>query len=65
MIVRTTVSLFAALLLLIVSVVGDPAAQEATPSTPILSDLEDIEQFRDLFNDQAGKPRLILLIAPT
>ena len=60
--------LLAALALFFVAVVGRPAAQEEatpTPSTPTLSDLKDIDQFQELFNEQAGKPRLILLISPT
>ncbi len=70
MIVRTMVSLFAALMLFFVVLTGPAAArEEATPtsSSPTLSlvDLKDIDQFQELFNEQAGKPRLILLISPT
>ncbi len=36
------------------------AAQDAS-----LTDLQDLGQLRDLFNQQAGVPRLILLLSPT
>jgi len=36
------------------------AAQESA-----LTDFEDLDQFRDLFNQRAGVPRLILLLSPT
>ncbi len=36
------------------------AAQDA-----VLTDLQDLGQLRDLFNQQAGVPRLILLLSPT
>ncbi len=67
MVVRTMLSLCAALLLFFGGVSGRMAAQEATPTaaSPTLTDLTDIEQFQDLFNAQAGKPRVILLISPT
>ncbi|MBA3450180.1 MAG: hypothetical protein H0T18_03085 [Chloroflexia bacterium] len=67
MVVRTMMRLCAALLLFFVGVSDRSAAQEATPTAavPTLSDLTDIEQFQDLFNAQAGKPRVILLISPT
>ena len=66
---RTTCGLLAAAMLVSGTRGGPLAAQETLPASPApssaLSDLSDIEQFRDLFNNQAGKPRLILLIAPT
>ncbi len=68
MIARTMVSLVAALTLFFVAVIGSqPAGLEATPtpSTPTLSDLQDIDQLQQLFNERAGKPRLVLLISPT
>ncbi len=36
------------------------AAQDAA-----LTDLDDLDQLRDLFNQRAGVPRLILLLSPT
>ncbi|MDP9359705.1 MAG: hypothetical protein M3Q71_05755 [Chloroflexota bacterium] len=30
-----------------------------------LADLQDLDQLRDLFNQRAGVPRLILLLSPT
>ena len=30
-----------------------------------LTDLDDLNQFRDVFNQRAGVPRLILLLSPT
>lgn len=66
MIVQTMVSLFAALLLF-AAAGGQPAAQEATPETaaPALSELTDLDQLREQFNEQHGKLRLLLLVAPT
>lgn len=69
MISRTAVSLLVALTLFFGVLTGRPAAQEAPAGSPTppptLSDLKDIDQLRDLFNRQAGVPRLILLVAPT
>jgi len=39
------------------------AAQDATLTD--LDDLDDLDQLRDLFNQRAGVPRLILLLSPT
>ncbi len=36
------------------------AAQDAS-----LTDLQDLGQLRDLFNERVGVPRLILLLSPT
>ncbi len=69
MISRTTVSLLAALTLFFGALTGGPAAQESPAGSPTppptLLELKDIDQLRDLFNRQAGVPRLILLVAPT
>lgn len=66
---RRTFGLLAAAMLVFGTLGGPLAAQETSPASPVpsptLSDLTDIEQFRELFNDQTGKPRLILLVAPT
>lgn len=65
----TTCRLLAALILFFVVLTGPAAAREATPASPTpvptLSELEDIDRLRDLFNQRAGEPRLILLISPT
>ena len=68
MIVRRVVSLAVALLLFFIALAGPSTAQEAmpaTPAAPALSDLQNLEQFRSLFDEQRGKPRLLLLISPT
>lgn len=69
MTLQTPRRLLGALVLLFVVLVGPTAAQEATPASPTpvptLSELEDIDRLRDLFNQRAGEPRLILLISPT
>lgn len=66
---RTLFGLLAAAMLVFGSLGGPLAAQGTPPASPVprptLSDLKDIEQFQELFNNQAGTPRLILLIAPT
>ena len=36
------------------------ATEDAT-----LADLDDLDQLRDVFNERAGVPRLILLLSPT
>lgn len=48
---------------------GKTAAHEATtaraPVTGQLADLHSVEQLASLFNADAGKPRLVLLMSPT
>ncbi len=41
---------------------GQPRADEAAAT---LTDLQDIEELRVLFNEDKGEPRLILLLSPT
>ena len=65
MIVRRFVSVVTVLVLFCVALIGSLAAQEATPAPAALSELQDLDQFRDLFNQQSGKPSLLLLISPT
>jgi hypothetical protein len=66
---RKSFGLLAAAMLVFGTLGGPLAAQEAPLASPVpspsLSDLQDIEQIQDLFNAQVGRPRLILLIAPT
>jgi len=40
-------------------------APAVTAQGAALTDLEDLDQLRDLFNQRAGAPRLILLLSPT
>ena len=61
------------LVVLLVALVGCGHSGAATatvdrPASPAglsLRDLHDIGQLRDVFNQDAGKPRLILLVSPT
>jgi hypothetical protein len=41
------------------------ACRGPAQSTESLADLADIEQFRARFNQDAGTPRLLLLLSPT
>ena len=42
---------------------GTISAAEDKPA--VLEDLKSVDQLRALFNEAAGKPRLILLLSPT
>lgn len=44
---------------------GCAAAQGAPNSSNRISDLQNLEQFRQIFNEEKGTPRLILLVSPT
>jgi hypothetical protein len=37
----------------------------AERSEPALTDLESVDQFRSLFNESTGTPRLLVLLSPT
>ncbi len=38
---------------------------DATSSVPVLNDLDSLEKFIAVFNEDAGTPRLLLLVSPT
>jgi hypothetical protein len=42
---------------------GPPAVAAARPE-PTLTELESIEQLQALFNEDTGKPRLLMILAP-
>jgi hypothetical protein len=43
-----------------------PARVQAQPDAPAaLRDLGSVEQFRDAFNAEKDRPRLVLLLSPT
>ena len=42
---------------------GTTLAAEDKPT--VLQDLKSVDELRNLFNEAAGKPRLILLLSPT
>ena len=42
-----------------------PWDRPAAPAGVTLTDLHDISDLRNTFNQDAGKPRLILLVSPT
>jgi hypothetical protein len=46
---------------------GDGADRPPSPQAAdaSLTDLTSVEDFRDLFNDKEGVPRLVLLLSPT
>jgi len=56
---------FHRLILLLGMLLLAACAQATVPSPNTLTDLHDIQTLRDGFNQDAGKPRLILLAAPT
>ena len=66
------ISLVSVLVLLLVGC-RTPSPFAAVPSTPvdeqpieaILTDLETIDQLQTQFNNDAGKPRLLMILAPT
>ena len=41
-----------------------PLAAVVAPQTSVLTDLESTEQLRATFNDDTGKPRLLMILAP-
>ena len=56
--------LAAAIALLVLAACGGPAARRPTGATS-LQDLPDLARMQTLFNQDIGKTRLILLVAPT
>ena len=44
---------------------GCAAAQSGPHTSDKISDLQNLDQFRMLFNEEKGTPRLILLVSPT
>jgi hypothetical protein len=42
-----------------------PAAAPASQPGMTFTDLHDLGELRDTFNEEAGKPRLIMLVSPT
>ena len=44
---------------------GDSAATEATPKRATLKDVSNVLELRAAFNEDRGKPRLLLILSPT
>lgn len=42
----------------------DLSAASVEPESAVLTDLESIEQLRAAFNEDAGRPRLLMILAP-
>lgn len=51
-------------LIVLLSAAPGLAAEPAT-SSGVIGDLKDVPQFSELFNRDAGHPRLVLLLSPT
>lgn len=44
---------------------GPAAAQKPAVNSPVLNDLNSVEELRERFIQDAGKTRLVLLLSPT
>ena len=44
---------------------GDAAANEATQQRASVTDISNVVELRGVFNDDPGKPRLLLILSPT
>lgn len=55
------------LIVLLTLLLGPAQGPDAEPgsSSSVIGDLEDVPQFAALFNRDAGRPRLVLLLSPT
>lgn len=42
-----------------------PWMPRTTLAAPVLSDLKGVDELKTLFNQDRGKPRLVLLLSPT
>ncbi len=64
---KATFRLIALVLLAFVPLACGGEGSGQTPNTPAtpLADLQDLAQLQTLFNEDAGTPRLVLLLSPT
>jgi hypothetical protein len=51
-------------LILIIALTGSPTGA-AEKETPLMKDLESVNEIKDQFNEDKGKRRLLLLLSPT
>ena len=51
----------------LIALLGSALRLKGEPASPssVIVDLRDIPQFSELFNKNAGHPRLVLLLSPT
>ena len=61
--IRLLATLLAALALMVPTPIAPAPAQSYVPAT--LNSLNSVEQFRDAFNADKERPRLVLLLSPT
>ena len=52
-------------ILLLLLLLASSLAPGCRKHEPVLADLESLDQFKAQFNEDTGKPRIVLLLSPT